>query len=168
MSEESPPPSAPPPTPDPPAFKAPESQADLDRIIEQRLARERSKFGDYDDLKKKAQELDKLREGEKSELQKAQDAAAEAAKRAEAAEARALRHEVAAAKGLTPAQAKRLAGATKEELEADADEILRDFPTAATPPPSQQPRPTLRGGGDPSSEPGETDPAKLAASVPRL
>lgn len=40
---------------------------------------------------------------------------------------RADRLEVAAEKGLTPAQAKRLVGDTKEELEADADEILEVF-----------------------------------------
>jgi hypothetical protein len=42
-----------------------------------------------------------------------------------------LRREVADEKGLTPAQARRLVGATREELEADADDILTAFP--ATP-----------------------------------
>jgi Spy/CpxP family protein refolding chaperone len=41
-----------------------------------------------------------------------------------------FRVEVASEKGLTPAQAKRLNGATREELAADADEILKIFPTA--------------------------------------
>jgi hypothetical protein len=54
------------------------------------------------------------------------EAAAE--KRAADADARALRLEVAFEKGLTPGQAKRLVGGSREELEADADEILRDFP----------------------------------------
>lgn len=60
-----------------------------------------------------------------------------------------LRLEVAAAKGLTPAQAKRLVGTTKEELEADADEILEAFPAknGATPPPSNRPTSTVPGGG---------------------
>ena len=40
---------------------------------------------------------------------------------------RALRAEVSNAKGLTPTQAKRLVGATREELEADADELLADL-----------------------------------------
>jgi len=40
------------------------------------------------------------------------------------------RAEVAHDKGLTPAQAKRLVGTTRDELTADADEILRDFPVA--------------------------------------
>jgi hypothetical protein len=42
-----------------------------------------------------------------------------------------FRAEVAHEKGLTATQAKRLAGATREELAADADELLKDFtPTA--------------------------------------
>ncbi|GIF14795.1 hypothetical protein [Actinoplanes teichomyceticus] len=53
---------------------------------------------------------------------------AAAEERAAAAELRALRLEVAAEKGLSPAQAKRLVGATREELEADADELLEAFP----------------------------------------
>jgi hypothetical protein len=40
-----------------------------------------------------------------------------------------LRREVADEKGLTPAQAKRLVGTTRDELEADADDILEAFPT---------------------------------------
>jgi hypothetical protein len=39
-----------------------------------------------------------------------------------------FRVEVASEKGLSPAQAKRLNGATREELAADADEILKIFP----------------------------------------
>lgn len=48
------------------------------------------------------------------------------AKTAEA-ELRADRLEVAAEKGLTPKQAKRLQGTTKDELEKDADELLEDL-----------------------------------------
>lgn len=34
------------------------TQADLDRVVEQRLVRERKKFADYDDLKTKAEQFD--------------------------------------------------------------------------------------------------------------
>ncbi|CAO0836109.1 hypothetical protein ACTFBT_01325 [Streptomyces microflavus] len=55
------------------------------------------------------------------------------------ARAEALRITVAATKGLTPKQAARLKGSTKEELEADADELLKDFAPSTlgttTPPP---------------------------------
>lgn len=82
---------------------------------------------------------------ETERLQKERDdalAAAETA-RAEAATATAasLRMQVAADKGLTTAQAARLQGSTKEELEADADALVALFPaTQGTPPP-------LRAGG---------------------
>ncbi|EHM24208.1 hypothetical protein SPW_7302 [Streptomyces sp. W007] len=56
------------------------------------------------------------------------------------ARAEALRITVAATKGLTPKQAARLQGSTKEELEADADELLQDFTPSnlGTPPPPPQ------------------------------
>lgn len=62
------------------------TQADLERILGERLAREREKFKDYEDLKKKAAEFDKQQEAQKSDLQKAQ----EAAKKAEEEKRRAL------------------------------------------------------------------------------
>lgn len=75
-----------------------------------------SKYADYDDLKAKAEASRTL-----------EDRVAEIERQARDAETRALRAEVANAKGLTPSQAKRLIGATREELEADADELLRDL-----------------------------------------
>lgn len=56
-------------------FTPPATQADLDRIINDRLARERAKYSDYADLKKKAQAHDKALEEAKSEQEKAVDAA---------------------------------------------------------------------------------------------
>ncbi|MDP1793554.1 MAG: hypothetical protein Q8K63_05380 [Acidimicrobiales bacterium] len=93
-----------------------------------------------------------------------------------------MRAETAAAKGLTPAQAKRLNGTTQEELEADADDILEHFKPADTTgePDTGKTRPVTRpralsstlavsGGGDPTVEAGvDTDPAKLAADLPRF
>lgn len=102
------------------------TQADVDRLIADRL--KRAKPADYDEARKKAAEFDKLQEASQTEQERAAKAAAETEKRAEQAEARAIRLEVAFDKGLTPAQAKRLVGGTREELEADADEILVDFP----------------------------------------
>ena len=45
-----------------PAFTPISSQAELDRIIEQRLMRERQKFAGYAEYKAKAAELDTLKE----------------------------------------------------------------------------------------------------------
>lgn len=52
-------------------------QSEVDRIIADRLARERRKFSDYGTLKKKASELDRLRDGEKSEIEKLNEQLAE-------------------------------------------------------------------------------------------
>lgn len=51
------------------------SQADIDRIVADRLNRERSKFADYEDLKAKAGRLDQLESEGKSDLDKAVEAA---------------------------------------------------------------------------------------------
>jgi hypothetical protein len=108
------------PTPDPKVDPAPEpqtfSQADVDRIVRERVQRERSKFADYDDLKAKAGTATTLEER-----------VADIERQARESESRAMRAEVANAKGLTPNQAKRLVGSTREELEADADELLKDI-----------------------------------------
>jgi hypothetical protein len=74
-----------------------------------------------------AKRLKEAEDADKSELQRFTDRVTAAEKRAEEAEKRALRMEVAQAKGLTAAQAKRLTGTSKEELEADADELLEAF-----------------------------------------
>jgi hypothetical protein len=84
------------------------------------------------------------KDADKSEAEKR--AAAE--QRAVDAEMRATRLEVAHEKGLTPAQAKRLVGATREELEADADEILRDFPVTPPKPAAPKPDPSQGAKGD--------------------
>lgn len=54
------------------------TQADLDRIVQDRVARERSKFADYDAYKDKATKFDDLEAANKSELDKAKDEAVSA------------------------------------------------------------------------------------------
>lgn len=104
------------------------TQADVDRIVAERLKRERAKYADYDELKAKAAAADKVGESEKNEAQKLTDQLAKM--QADLDEERRQRRiiEVAADKGLTPAHVKRLTGNSKEELEASADELLEDFP----------------------------------------
>lgn len=98
------------------------TQADVDAAVEKIAARIRAeerrkvseKYADYDDLKAKA-----------AGAQTLEDRVAEIERQAKASEERALRAEVANAKGLTADQAKRLIGTTREELEADADDFLK-------------------------------------------
>ncbi|RAO26481.1 hypothetical protein PSN13_06509 [Micromonospora saelicesensis] len=99
--------------------------------------------------------LKEYEDRDKSEAEKTAERLTAAEQRAAEAELRATRLEVAHEKGLTPAQAKRLVGATREELAADADEILRDFPTTPAAPERKVPKPDpsqgSRGGAKPSS-----------------
>lgn len=69
----------------------------------------------------KARLYDEAQEQGKSELQKAQEAAAKAEARAAALESKALRAQVAAAKGV---DADLLSGSTQEELESSAERLL--------------------------------------------
>lgn len=123
-----------------------------------------------------AKKLKELEDADKTESEKAADRAAAAEKRAAEAESRALRLEVAAEKGLTPSQAKRLVGTSREELESDADELIETFGKSTSddngkkpPAPDGKPKESLKpGGSDPTDdEPDETDPRKLAETVPR-
>jgi len=104
-----------------PAFDPITSQEDFDKRISARLSRERAKFADYDALKDKAEQLDRIEAANKTELQKAVERAEAAERRAGAAEFESLRASIASDKGV-PASS--LAGSTREELEAAADELL--------------------------------------------
>lgn len=125
------------------------TQEDVDRIIADRLARER---------KVRAQEeLDKS--GDLSERLSA------AEKRAQEAELKALRLTVAAEKGLTPSQAKRLVGETQEELNADAEELLATFaPPKVEDDGRSVPRELLKPGASPGDE-DVVDADKIAESI---
>ncbi|HET7664598.1 MAG TPA: hypothetical protein VFK56_00635, partial [Mycobacterium sp.] len=86
-------------------------------------------------------------DADKSELDRLREASSAAEKRAAEAESKAMRFEVAHEKGLTPAQAKRLIGSTREELEADADELLAAFkPSDDKSEKSRRPKEKLRPG----------------------
>lgn len=117
-------------------------------LDEERKARRESER----QLKALEAQLKELTDKDKSEVDRLREEVAQLTKDRDAEASKALRHEVAMAKGLSAAQAKRLVGATKEELEADADEILEAFPTptGGTPaPPSSKPS-DLKGGTDPT------------------
>lgn len=104
-----------------PEFKAPASQEEMDRIIQERIARERKRFADYDELKAKADKLNQIEEANKTEAEKIAARAEAAEKRAAELEVKALRAEVAAAKGVPVSL---LTGSTQEELEAAADALI--------------------------------------------
>lgn len=88
--------------------------------------------------------------------------------RLSAAEKRALdadRLEIALDKGLTKGQAKRLVGSTREELEADADELLADLGVDdEKPATSRRPKERLKPGASNDADPQE-DPSKIADRI---
>lgn len=160
-----------PPPPPPPAPPSELGDAGKKALEEERRARREAeaRLKELEPLAKRAQELE---DAQKTETQKLADANRALEDRAKKAELETGRLRVALRKGLTETQVKRLLGSTEEELEADADELLAAFKPgeAETPPPPAtggRPKEKLRPGAVPDAEPEETDPAKLAAAVPR-
>lgn len=119
------------------------TQAELDRIVAERLGRERAKYEGFEDFKAKAEKYDQLQEASKSDLQKAQEESADWKTKYEALNreitARNIRDKISSETGV-PADC--LTGETEEACKAQADAILKfrgDKPKY----------PDLRDGGEP-------------------
>ncbi|RGL09008.1 DUF4355 domain-containing protein [Bifidobacterium adolescentis] len=117
--------------PEPKSF----TQEQVDQIVERRLAKERGKYKDYDELKSKAMRLDEMENAGKSELDKLKESNAALRKQIDDAAAE-KQHaewvsEVAKDKGV-PAEL--LRGSTKDELEAHADLLQAALHPASKPP----------------------------------
>lgn len=91
------------------------TQADVDRIVKERVQRERAKFADYEDLKTKA--------GEKATVE---DRLAAMERRAAEAEARALRADIASRFGISPEDRDLFLTATDEDTLALQAKRLAD------------------------------------------
>jgi len=168
------------------------TQAEVDKLVKDRLARERAKYADYDDLKTAAAEGDK----NKTQLDQVLDKLNKAEERTAKLEADQTRQGIISSKlkGVPASIAGRLRGKTKEELEADADQLLADWkeaggkvadadggkneqdgdegketrPAAQAQTSRRRPTEDLRSGAPTTTrEPDENDPLKLAALVPR-
>lgn len=146
------------------------------------------------ELKELQTRLDALESGKKSTEDQLTDQISKLTKDIEDERQARWRAEIAAEKGLTPAQARRLTGTTRDELADDADDLIAAFGTTkkddpapggggedggnpaadkndgkpSGPPPTSKPKPDLGGGLDPSGpKDGPVDPAKLADAIPR-
>lgn len=116
------------------------SESEVNRIVQERLAREREKFADYEALQQKASKLTELEEANQSEIEKAQ-------KRAEEAEARAkkieddlkqerlagLRSRIAREKGVPEKRVKYVIGETEEEIESSATDLAGETEPSPSP-----------------------------------
>ena len=121
-------------------FKTIETQEELDNIVKERIRREREKFGDYDELKKRVSELESENSALKSTVEDDKQTRAELdAQITELQgqvsnyETASLRTRIALQNGLPYDLADRLQGADEEALRADA-ERLAGFMRPATPP----------------------------------
>ena len=108
------------------------TQAELDQIVTDRLARERKKYEGFDELKAKASKLDELEAANKTELEKATRRAEEADQKRLEAETRLAAKELETAKrealekaGLAPSLWSRVLGTTPEEISADVAELAK-------------------------------------------
>ena len=101
-------------------FKAPASQADLDRIIQDRVARVKASYADYDDLKAKAGQVDSF-QSRIGELEATNSELDGKVKTFETEKERAALVSDVAKDKKVPADA--LRGNTREELEAHADTL---------------------------------------------
>jgi anti-sigma28 factor (negative regulator of flagellin synthesis) len=140
------------------------TQADVDRIVAERLARQKRQ---HDEALTAAQSAaQQAAEKHQQEVQAATQAAQAAQEAQTAAERRLAAVQVAIDKGLPVELADRLVGTTPDELAADADRVL----ALGVIRPAGRPTSTtgLRPGtGTPDDPPEETDPRKLAARLPR-
>jgi hypothetical protein len=163
------------PKPDPDAKPDPDpdNKPDLGDAGKKALDAERKSRRDAEkalaDLQTKLKDLE---DKDTSEVDKMRDDVANLTKERDDAAVKALRMEIATEKGI--AKHKYVTGTTREEMEAAADEYLEDHPASVAgtdgekrDTPGGRPKERLRGGGDPTDEPEETDPRKLADLIPR-
>lgn len=105
------------------AWNPPASQDEFNRIISDRLTRERAKYGDYADLKSKAEQFDQLSESQKTEAQKQADALKLTETRASAAEAELAKAKAALKYKLSAEDLDILGNGTPDEIDARAQRL---------------------------------------------
>lgn len=96
-------------------FKAITSQEDLNRVLDDRLKRERSKYADYKDLKSKATKLDEIENANRTEAEKAQARITELETQVQAERLGAVRFQISAEYGLNEKASGALAHISSEE-----------------------------------------------------
>lgn len=119
------------------------------------------------DAEAKVQEAE---DADKTEVERLTGQVATLTQERDSALSKADRFEVAAAKGLSLAQARRLVGSTKDELEQDADEMRTELGIDKKDPPKDEPatrglpKEDLKSGAS-NEEDEEPDTGKLADSI---
>lgn len=102
-------------------YTPPASQEEFNRIISARVEREREKFADYDELKQKAAELDRLNESRKTDEQKTDERITGLEEKLAAAQSEATRARIQAKYSISDSDAELFLTATDtDKLEAQA------------------------------------------------
>jgi hypothetical protein len=109
-------------------YTPPATQEDLNKIIAERVKREREKYANHAELEAKAKKLDEIEEANKTELDKANARADAAEKERDTIRADKLRLEIASKHGITGEYLDLLSGSTEEELEATAAKVAALIP----------------------------------------
>ena len=111
-------------------FKPITTQEEFDNAIKERLAREKSKYSDYDQLKSRVTELEEENVGLKSTIEASNQSKADADRQLEGLrhqiagyETASLRTRVALQHGLPYDRADRLQGTDEESFKADAERL---------------------------------------------
>lgn len=101
-------------------FKPITSQDDLNRMIADRVSRERSKFADYGDLKAKAEKFEQLESEKMTEAQRLQEQINDLSGKATKAEREKSRLQVIADEGIPKEYHGLVHGETEDDLKASA------------------------------------------------
>jgi hypothetical protein len=133
------------------------TQEELDRIVGERLGRERQKYEGFDDLKAKADQFDELQRAQQTDLERVTGERDTFKTTAEQSQAENLRLRVALEKSLPAELIDRLRGGTKEEMEADADQLLELVA-------ARREEPAFNGGARTAAQPDDDMNARLRAS----
>ena len=132
------------------AWTPPATQEEFNRIISERLGRERSKYADYADLKNKATQYDQLTASQQTELQREQAARQTAEQNAQQNANELARARAALKYKLADEDLDLLGTGTPEEIDARAKRLSERL---APPPPNYDggARSTATGGKDMNS-----------------
>ena len=117
------------------------------------------------ELEPKAKQFDVLDQASKSDAERFQEKVSELTQAQAAAERRALVASVALEKGLPASLARRLQGETQADLEADADELLAQFPQKDDGP--RRPAPDVSQGSSASGRSPDQDAANWLQQLVR-
>lgn len=132
------------------------TQSEMNAILQDRLARERGKYADYEVLKAKAEKLDAAEQAGKSELQKANERADALKKQVD---------QLTAAAGLRDLRAKvaKATGVPEELLNADTEEACTAQAQAILKFAKPGSYPQVQDGGDPQNRPSNSTRDQFAA-----